>query len=57
MIQGALVDVGGRGYLAEQARDNPAAFMTLLGKTMPKEITGAGGKALFEKIIVELVGG
>src|SRR5947209_18644905 len=31
MILVALDDAGGQQYLAEQARANPAAFMTLLG--------------------------
>jgi hypothetical protein len=38
MIEGALQDVGGRAYLAEQARDNPVAFMGLIGKILPKDI-------------------
>lgn len=28
------------GYLREQAKDNPAAFMTLLGKVLPLQIAG-----------------
>jgi hypothetical protein len=39
MIEGALQDVGGRAYLAEQARENPVAFMGLIGKILPKNIT------------------
>lgn len=38
MISGALHDVGGRDYLAEQARSNPQSFMALVGKTVPKEL-------------------
>ena len=30
------------GYLKVQARDNPAAFMTLLGKVLPMQVNGAG---------------
>jgi len=30
--------VGGEVYLAEQARENPAAYMSLIGKVIPKEI-------------------
>jgi hypothetical protein len=30
MILGALDDAGGQAYLAEQARENPVAFMALL---------------------------
>jgi len=28
------------GYLTEQAKENPAAFMTLLGKVIPLQVTG-----------------
>jgi hypothetical protein len=30
------------GYLKAQARDNPTAFLTLLGKVLPMQINGAG---------------
>jgi hypothetical protein len=35
MILGALFDVGGQAYLAEQAQKNPSAFMSLLSKILP----------------------
>lgn len=38
MIRGALEQAGGQTYLAQQAKENPAAFLTLLGKILPKEI-------------------
>jgi hypothetical protein len=38
MVEGALSDVGGRQYLAEQARENPTAFIGLLGKCMPRDV-------------------
>lgn len=38
MILGALSDVGGQEYLARQAEDNPAAFMTLVGKVLPLQL-------------------
>lgn len=38
MIRGALEDAGGRKYLLEQAQLNPVAFMSLVGKILPKEI-------------------
>jgi hypothetical protein len=37
MILGALDDAGGQDYLAEQAYNNPSAFMALLGKVLPPE--------------------
>lgn len=38
MIRIALKDVGGVEYLKQQAEDNPVAFMTLIGKIIPKEV-------------------
>lgn len=38
MILGALDDVGGQAYLAEQARKNPNAFLTLVGRVVPQEL-------------------
>jgi len=37
MILGALDDAGGQDYLTEQAHKNPAAFMALLGRVLPRE--------------------
>ena len=37
MILGALDDAGGQAYLAEQARENPMAFIALLGRLLPRE--------------------
>lgn len=39
MILGALDDVGGQEYLKRQAEENPVAFMTLLGKVLPSEMS------------------
>ncbi len=38
MILGALDDAGGQQYLAQQAVENPPAFLALVGRTLPKEI-------------------
>jgi hypothetical protein len=38
MIRGALDDAGGQKYLAAQAIENPKAFLTLLGRILPKNI-------------------
>ena len=43
MILGALADVGGQKYLAEQAVENPGPFLTLVGKVLPLQVTGEGG--------------
>lgn len=56
MIMGALDAAGGQAYLQKQADENPNAFMALIGKTLPKEVTGKDGKDLFPtKIKIELV--
>lgn len=52
MILGALEGVGGAAYLERQAKDNPAAFMSLIGRTLPKDIKLGGGL----KLEVNLVG-
>ena len=38
MIQDALVEVGGADYLVKQAEENPTAFLTLVGKTLPRDL-------------------
>ena len=38
MILGALDKAGGMAYLVRQAEANPAAFLALLAKTMPKDV-------------------
>jgi hypothetical protein len=43
MIVGALNDVGGREWLAARALDQPVAFMSLLGKVLPLQVTGENG--------------
>ena len=43
MILGALEDVGGRDYLAARALDTPVAFMGLIGKVLPLQLTGENG--------------
>ena len=40
MILGALEDEGGQDYLRLQARENPVAFMSLLGKVLPTTVAG-----------------
>jgi hypothetical protein len=46
MIWGALHDAGGQEYLARQAREQPVAFLALLGKIIPRDI-----KATFDGAI------
>lgn len=39
MILGALADAGGRDYLTEQAKTNPAAFLRLVGRLLPTQVS------------------
>ncbi len=55
MILGALSKAGGEQYLLEQAKANPNAFLTLVGKVLPKEVTGSEGAPLIPSRI-EIVG-
>lgn len=55
MILQALDEAGGKDYLLAQAHGNPNAFLTLVGKVLPKEMTGKDGEPLFPKAI-QLVG-
>lgn len=40
LILAALEGVGGQAYLERQAEQNPAAFLTLLGKVLPLQVNG-----------------
>ncbi len=46
MIVEALEAVGGTDYLVFQARKNPVAFMGLVGKLLPTQLTVKDGGAL-----------
>ena len=47
IILAALDRVGGQDYLVQQAHNNPKAFMSLLGRLIPTQMTGPGDKELF----------
>lgn len=42
MVEGALSDLGGRAWLAEAAKKEPAAFMSLIGKLIPRDLNVTG---------------
>ena len=42
MVLQALEQAGSVAYLQRQANENPSAFMALLGKILPKEVSIAG---------------
>lgn len=43
MILEALAMAGGVKYLTKQASENPKAFMALIGRVLPMQVTGDGG--------------
>lgn len=57
----AADDAGGEGglvgYLTLQASENPAAFMTLLGKVLPMQIAGDADNPIRTVTRIELVSG
>lgn len=46
MVLQALDDAGGVEYLKQTAIDHPTAFLTLVGKVLPMQVTGEGGGPL-----------
>lgn len=56
MILGALDDAGGQVYLATQAVENPQAFMSLVGKVLPKNIEANVNVHLLESMLAQVRG-
>jgi hypothetical protein len=46
MITAALDEAGGISYLVRQAEENPKAFLSLVGRVVPMQVTGDGGGPL-----------
>lgn len=38
LLMGALDELGGQAYLVKQGRANPTAFLSLLGRVLPRQI-------------------
>lgn len=51
MIEGALADAGGQDYLTKQAEENPAAFLGLVGKLLPKDVNAKIAGEMILKVI------
>lgn len=55
----AAVEAGDKaglvGYLKTQATENPAAFLTLLGKVLPLQVTGPNGGAVRTVTQIEFI--
>ena len=50
MILEALDGAGGVTYLRQQATKNPAAFLTLIGKVLPMQMTGPNDGPIVTRI-------
>lgn len=55
MILSALSMAGGDKYFYEQAQANPAAFLTLVGKVIPLQLTGDAANPIRTINTIELV--
>lgn len=51
MITQALANKGGVKYLEQQADLNPVAFLGLVGKVLPMQVTGEDGGAITVQIL------
>lgn len=51
MIRNALDKMGGEKYLMKQAKDNPNAFLTLVGKTLPLDVNAKADMAIKVEIV------
>lgn len=51
MILEALQQAGGVDYLVARAKTNPNAFLTLVGKVLPLQVTGDPDEPLVVKIV------
>lgn len=55
MILTALTNKGGVTYLEAQADLNPNAFLTLVGKVLPLQVTGEDGKGIPVNVSFQIV--
>jgi hypothetical protein len=57
MILEALESAGGVEYLTERAQDprTASAFLTLVGKVLPLQVTGAEGGAIQQALTVQFI--
>lgn len=55
MILEALEQSGGVKYLANQAKSSPSAFMTLLGKVLPTQVSGDPDNPLVSNLTLSFI--
>jgi len=53
MVLAAINELGGTKYLAEQAQNNPAPFLALVGKVLPHTVIGTGADGAIEIKLVK----
>lgn len=56
MLLQALSNKGGVKYFERQADENPTAFMALVGKVIPLQVSGDKDNPLRTVVRIELVG-
>jgi hypothetical protein len=52
MILQALADAGGTAYLVTQARDNPNAFLSLVGRVLPLQLKDGGADPMVPATVI-----
>lgn len=50
MVIAALNEAGGVDYLVQQSEENPTAFLTLVGKVLPLQVSGDPDHPLVHEI-------
>jgi len=55
MVLKALDRAGGVDYLWEQSQANPNAFLTLVGKILPTQISGDPDSPIISKVVHEII--
>ena len=55
MILTALEEAGGVDYLVKQTKENPRVFMALLGRLVPREVTGPDGADLIPPVPTRII--
>lgn len=51
MVLAALEGVGGIAYLQQQAAENPTAFLTLVGKVLPLQVSAEHKGEIVAKVV------
>lgn len=52
IILQALSNAGGVTYLEQQAKDNPNAFLSLVGRVLPLQVKDGGAEPMMPKAVV-----